>query len=288
MTRKTIMEKITKVILVSLLLAGGQAVFAQGPQGQGINGQADASQTFEKNIKEMDELLDEAGRKKTTAARKEFVTVFTKAQEYITSDKLEKAKEPIEKLHKFPNQNKYEEARVHLIDYWYQGKLGNKEAENEAAAQLMAVGAGNVDGDAFAEAGIRLLKRQFNAKDFGGAIDTLAVLRNEPASILELSAIAPAVQKLDDIAASNQNIVQQIKADDKGVWRAKLLRRTFFMDKIKGEISSIDLNCDSKQTTLAYKADSVMSAPDAWGSCSIKVNAKPETTFDFTQLTSKP
>lgn len=278
------MKKIIKLIVASLLLAAIEPSFAQG----GIDAEANNAERYEAKIKELDEKLAEVNQGNMIAARKDFVAVFTQAQEYIISNKLDKAKAPVEKLHKFTNTNKYEDARVHLIDYWYQGKLGNKAAENEAAAKLMKVGAGNVDGDAFAEAGIRLLKRQYNAKDFGGAIDTLAALRNEPASILELSAIAPAVQKLDDIAASNQNLVQQIKADEKGVWQAKLLRRTFFMDKIKGEISSIDLNCDSKKTTLAYKADSVMSAPDAWGSCSIKVNAAPETSFDFTQLVNKP
>lgn len=277
------MEKITKVIFISCMLASSHAVFAQT-----INGQAEAAQTYNNKIKALDDVMTDVEKRKLIAARKDFVKVFTQAQEYIIANKLEKAKDPVDKLHKFPNQNKYEEARVNLIDYWYQGKLGNKEEENEAAAKLMKIGAGNVDGDAFTEAGIRLLKRQYNSKDLGGAIDTLTALRAEPASVLELSAIAPAVQKLDDISASNQDIVQQIKADEKGIWHTKLLRRTFFMSKIKGEISSIDLNCDNKKTTIAYKVDSVMSAPEAWGSCVITVNATPETTFDFSQLVNKP
>ncbi|RZA08177.1 MAG: hypothetical protein EOO68_02440 [Moraxellaceae bacterium] len=204
------------------------------------------------------------------------------------ANKLDQAKVYVEKLHKIPKPNKYEQSRIHLIDYWYQGKLGNKEAENEAAAKLMQIGLGNVDAVVFVEAGIRLLKRQYNAKNFGGAIETLAFLREEPSSHTELMSIASAVQQLDAIAVSTQDIVQPITTDSNGKWNAKLLRPTFFMDKINGEVSSVDFNCENKQANLAYKAESVMSTPASWGSCNVKINATPNTTFNFVQLVNKP
>lgn len=278
------MKRINGVFIAALILGVSNLAFSQVSS----TTQQRAASDYNESIREMDAALAKADQQNMFAARKDFVAAFTQAQDAIVAGKLDKAKKSVEKLHKFTNTNKYEESRVYLIDYWYQGQLGNKEAENEAAMKLMPIGFGNVDAEAFVEAGIRLLKRQYNGQNFGGAIDTLGYLRQEPKSMPELDSITSAVKKLDDISASNQDVVQQIKTDDKGQWNAKLLRPTFFMDKVNGEVSTIDFNCENKQSTLPYKAESVMSTPASWGKCSIKVNATPNTTFDFAQLVNKP
>jgi hypothetical protein len=237
---------------------------------------------------EFNKLLDDVDSRNLNGARKEFVASFSSAQEALKADKVKSAKPFIDKLHKTPHPNDYEQARIYLMDYWYEGKLGNRENENEAAKNLLAMGSGKVDPDAFVEAGIRLLKRQYNTKNFGGALITLAQLREESASIVELNSIAGAVKQLDDLSTSTQDLKQEIKTDELGKWSVNLLRTTFFIDKINGEVASIDFACENKQTNLKYVADSVMSTPEAWGKCLLKVNAKPNTTFTFVQSAHKP
>jgi hypothetical protein len=239
------------------------------------------------DLNDIDRALNDLKRS-TTKARPKFATLFDKTQNAILKDDLKKADELVLKLREMKPVNDYEQSRLYLIDYWYYGKQGNKELENDAASKLLSIGAGNIDSQAFVEAGMRLLKRQFNNQDIGGAIETLTNLRKEPSSQVELMSVVSAVKKLDDYAEQKTNIVQKITTNETGNWSAKLFKSHFLFSGISGEISTLEFNCINKQSTLTYKSDSVMEIPEAWGSCAMRVNAKPNTSFTLTQLQQKP
>lgn len=255
--------------------------------GMGGNGGASDFSDLHKELEQLEALQNFKGDKKRQA-RPRFAGLFDKAQNAILKDDLKKADEFVLKLREMKPVNDYEQSRLHLIDYWYYGKQGNKELENDAASKLLSVGAGNIDPPAFVEAGMRLLKYQFNNQDIGGAIETLTNLRKEPESQVQLMSVVSAVKKLDDYAEQKTNIVQKITTNEKGNWSAKLFKPHFAFSDVSGEISTLEFNCANKQSTLTYKADSVMEIPEAWGGCAMKVNAKPNTTFNFIQLQQKP
>lgn len=246
----------------------------------------DSGSKFDR-LDEVDRYLNEA-RDKTIKARPRFAMLFDQAQNAILKNDIKKAEKLIVKLREIKDLNEYEQARLHLIDYWYYGKQGNTALENESAAKLLSVGAGNIDSRALVQAGMRLLKYQYNNQDIGGAIETLTNLRKESDAQSELQSVTSAVKKLDDYAAQKTNIVQKISVNEKGSWSIKLFKPHFLFSGISGEINTLEFNCANKQSTLPYKPDSVMEIPDAWGSCAMKVNAKPNTTFNFIQLQQKP
>lgn len=225
---------------------------------------------------------------KNQQSRPKFARLFERTQDALLKDDMQKADKLIIELREIKPANDYERARLYLADYWYYGKKGNKELENEAASKLLEVGAGNVDAHAFVEAGMRLLKRQYNNQDLGGAIETLNNLRKEPESQAELLPILNVVKKLDDFAEQKTDIAQKIAISETGSWSAKLFKPNFLFNGISGEINTLAFNCTNKQTTLNYKPDSVMAIPEAWGSCTMTVNAKPNTSFNLVQLQQKP
>jgi glycine cleavage system protein P-like pyridoxal-binding family len=96
------------------------------------------------------------------------------------------------------------------------------------------------------------------------------------------------VKKLDDLAAQQTDIMQKITTNETGNWTAKLLKPHFAFSDVNGEINTLEFNCANKQSTLNYKPGSVMEVPEAWGSCTMKVNAKPNTVFNIIQLQQKP
>lgn len=265
---------------------GGGSGGAQEMGGAGSGGASDFS-----DLNQRSEQLEALGRiriAQNKKARPKFASLFDQAQSAILKDDTKKAGSSIAKLHEITNLNLYEESRLHLVDYWYYGKLGNKELEFGAASKLMEVGAGNVDSHAFVEAGMRLLKRQYNNQDLGGAIETLNNLRKESESQAELMPIFSVVKKLDDFAEQKTDIVQKITMNETGAWSAKLFRPQFFFNGIAGEINALAFDCTNKQAMLNYKADSVMEIPEAWGVCTMKVTAKPNTAFNLVQMQKKP
>ena len=263
---------------------------AGGGNGSGGGGMADSFPenhgSYYEHLDDMDRALNEA-RKRSAKAHPKFGALFDQAQKAIVKDDLVKTEQLLTKLYEMKDLNAYEQSRIHLLEYWYNGKLGNSELEFDYASKLMAIGAGNIDSEAFVEAGMRLLKRQYNNQDIGGSIQTLNNLRKDSGSQAELMSIVSVVKKLDDFAEQQTDIVQKITVNENGVWSAKLMKPQFFFNAINGEVNTLGFNCTNKQTTLNYKPDSVMEIPEAWGSCTMKVNAKPNTTFNFVQSQKK-
>jgi hypothetical protein len=237
------------------------------------------------NNAEMNRVLDDQD-KKAKSIRPYFNKTFGEAQDYILAGKFDKAKKPIEKLHAIDNLSIQEEARVYLIDSWYNAGIGDLPKETEALIKLMPIGFETIESSAFVQAGMRLLKRQYNAKDYGGAIATLGQLRQDATSAVELSSVAVAVKKLDDMAEGKENILQDIAANDEGEWSTSLLRSSFSIGKVVGSVTTIDFVCANKSATLSYVADSLMSPPSAWGACKIKVHSSPKATYTLLQTAS--
>jgi hypothetical protein len=62
-------------------------------------------------------------------------------------------------------------------------------------------------------------------------------------------------------------------------WSHKLTTRTFTIAKVDGRIRDINVACDKADRTLEYKEGLDWSIPDAWGACTLHVDAKRGTTF---------
>jgi len=271
-------------ILYSIFfLSFSSIVFAQGEKIPDTT--TDMSAGFER-LDDLDRILNNAKLKANQSSSK-FASLFNKAQKAVLNNDIKKAEELKVKLNALDGLSDYEKSHLHLLDYWIYGKQGNKELEFESAAKLLDTGAGQVQSDAFVEAGMRLLKRQYNNQDIGGSIQTLNNLRKDSGSQEELMSIVSVVKKLDDFSEQQTDIVQKITVNENGVWSAKLMKPQFFFNAINGEVNTLGFNCTNKQTTLNYKPDSVMEIPEAWGSCTMKVNAKPNTTFNFVQSQKK-
>lgn len=237
------------------------------------------SQEFEKF------LIDQKGEGK---ARPQFASVFQSARIAILKKEFPKAEKHIAKLRQLDKITPYEQAHLHLLDYWYAHEQGKKDSEADAALKVVETGAGNIESRTYVDIGMLVLKEQFNNQDLGGAIDTLNNLRKDPESQSDLAAVPMVVKKLDDLAAQKTDIMQKITTNESGNWSAKLFKQHFYFNGINGEINSIGFNCTNKQTTLPYKQDSIMEIPDAWGACTMKVNAKPNTSFNIVQMQKKP
>jgi hypothetical protein len=62
-------------------------------------------------------------------------------------------------------------------------------------------------------------------------------------------------------------------------WNRALRTRTFTIAGVDGHIRAIRVACDNAERKLEYQEDSDWTIPDAWGACTLHVNAKRGTTF---------
>lgn len=291
---KSVIAACSLLVLTSQALAQLGGV---GLQGSGAGNEGGASRermAFEKQDSMRSGLqseefkkfvLDQKGEGK---ARPKFASVFQTARLAILKEDFPKAEANILKLRQMDNISTYEQAHLHLLDYWNADAQKKQALAEEASVKVVETGAGNIEARTYVDIGMAVLKRQFNNQDLGGSIDTLVNLRKEPQSEADLAAVASVVKKLDDLAAQKTDIMQKITTNESGNWSTKLYKQHFYFTGINGEISSVGFNCANKQTTLNYKQDSIMEVPDAWGNCTMKVNAKPNTSFNIVQMQKKP
>lgn len=275
------MRKLINGIAFSVVCASSFAL-AQQQQTDHLGKVSGGISATMSNNAEMNRVLDDQD-KKAKLIRPYFNKTFAEAQDYILAGKFDKAKKPLEKLHAIENPSIQEEARVYLIDSWYYSGVSDLAKETEALIKLMPIGFETIESSAFVQAGMRLLKRQYNTKDYGGAIETLNHVRKDTGSTVELSSVAMAVKKLDEMAEGKENIVQEIAANEQGEWSTSLLRSSFSIGKVVGNVTSVDFICTNKSATLAYVADSLMSPPSAWGACRIKIHSSPKATYTILQ-----
>lgn len=64
-------------------------------------------------------------------------------------------------------------------------------------------------------------------------------------------------------------------------WSHVLMRRTFTIAQVYGEIRSIEVDCDGRTERLQWEAGVEWTLPDDWGSCTLLVEAPPSTTFSL-------
>jgi hypothetical protein len=66
---------------------------------------------------------------------------------------------------------------------------------------------------------------------------------------------------------------------ERDVWAHVPARRTFTLTDVEGEVSEIQVECDRRKTVLEYQADVDWTLPPGWGSCTLFVDGKRDTTF---------
>ena len=62
-------------------------------------------------------------------------------------------------------------------------------------------------------------------------------------------------------------------------WTHVLTRRTFTLAQVYGEIRSIDVECEKRNTYLEHEVGVEWTIPEAWGKCTVHVDAERDTTF---------
>jgi len=64
-------------------------------------------------------------------------------------------------------------------------------------------------------------------------------------------------------------------------WRHTLILRTFTIAQVNEKIRSIEVECDRRAERLEYEAEAEWTLPASWGSCTLIIDAKRDTTFSL-------
>jgi hypothetical protein len=111
------------------------------------------------------------------------------------------------------------------------------------------------------------------------AYDELAGLETIPPDDSRARIAAQITAKLD----SKDPVVANGRIWDEKNWHHELIRNSFELDDVDGDIHFVLLTCGNQRKKLDYVPGEEWSVPPGWRDCSVAVDAAPDSSFHFVE-----
>lgn len=247
-----------------------------------LNGVAiDQSMTNYRVVFQMEDSSSGAGRK--------FRRAYREIQELISAQKLEEADLLLSDLQFTEKQNLYEDAWLWWLKYQYLKAAGEDRTFELLDSLRKAIGYEEVylPADIFVFASQELYVLQAKELDFGGAIRTYERLKNtskvKRSEFYDqvLSGLEPSYEDMQDVIAGDKTLSLGARVGVNGYWVHHLLRRTFSLGDISGDLELIDIRCSRRYRKYSISESTRWTIPASWGSCGVYVKGEEGSTFRF-------
>ena len=225
--------------------------------------------------------------KKEDSIHPDFITSFKRIEKLLRKEDMNKADKKIGEMTHYRDNNglsEAEDAHYFLLTYWQAEHKGQAHKARESLEQMVQLGATRIDGKLFVPAAMQLFKFQVQERDYGAALETVAQLKREKDAEKQLSATKGLIGKLEKVVASEDPIFQDATLGANGVLTRTLIRPSFYLDKVEGNVDRYTIKCDKKEQDFPYSADGVLTIPKSWGTCKVSVHAEEGTTFSLVQF----
>lgn len=223
-------------------------------------------------------------------AGQRFVRSFRRIGSMIEHGDLDDAKESIEELRYSQRLNLYEDAWFWWLNYQYLDAAGEGESNAARNSLLRALGYEEdyLAADTFVAAAERLFALLVRSQDFSAALGVHARL-TESKSAQRSEYFEPVTTQMMKTVAAIRNLIDGPETlevtgliGEHGYWVHDLLRRSFSIVAIDGEVEAVDLRCRRGTTRYSNIGDgNAWTVPESWGSCGVYIKGTEGTTFKF-------
>ena len=158
-------------------------------------------------------------------------------------------------------------------------RLGDEHAAYAAVVYATDPNVPTVEGDDLQVALQYRNALELQLGDVIGALETWE-RRNAIAPVPDDDIVAGNIAGIEQALSEGGTVVHKAKILDE-FWRHALDRRTFAITVGSGEVEAIHVACNRRKTELEYSADAEWSLPESWGECSVAVEGRDATEFEF-------
>jgi TonB family protein len=227
-----------------------------------------------------------------TGASRDFITKYRRALNALNERDFAAAQPLIDDLEFGGRKNLYEDAWFWWLKYAHLEASGS--TDTSAMQQSLQRALGYVEEylppDQFVEAAQRLYVSYAKSVDFSSALATFERLRDAKTAQQSdhyervIEALTPSYARIQEIVASGEVISQEGRVGEFDYWVHDLLRRSFSVTNVSGQLDVLDVRC--KLATKRYSpvpTDSTWTVPESWGECGVYIKGEPGTTFVFSE-----
>lgn len=166
-------------------------------------------------------------------------------------------------------------------------KFGSKDQQLEPLLNIMMYadvewrGKRALDASTKSTIELSILKLLFDLRYYAEALEKYNEYSNGNAQVV--SAFFGNIEKLKRIQLSEEVIERRVDIPSRGYTFLPLLKRSFVITPLVGELHTFELRCDANYSRFEFKQDAQYDIPASWGRCELQMNGKPDSTISVLQ-----
>jgi len=98
-----------------------------------------------------------------------------------------------------------------------------------------------------------------------------------------VSAFFGSIEKIKQIQLGEDVIERRLDIYRRGYTFLPLLKRSFVITPLVGQLYTIELRCDANHARFEFKQDAQYDIPESWGRCELQMNGQPDSTISVLQ-----
>jgi TonB family protein len=224
------------------------------------------------------------------AARPNLVAAYRKIQDHLNKRELDQAKALLDDLESAGRVNLYEDAWFWWLEYLYMDAAGGTSPEQQSEVLTRAIGSDDnyLLPDPLVMCTVRLFTLRVRAQQYASALSLAERLgKNKEAKKSQyytqaVAAMDGTKREIDALVAGETTIKVDAKIGGFDYWVHGLLRRSFSITDINGELDAVEVRCSKRNARYdSVAGEHTWTIPASWGNCGAYIKGTPGTTFAF-------
>ena len=214
-------------------------------------------------------------------ARRSFARAYREARDYLEAGDEAAAEPIIARLEQQGFKNLYEISYHRLLRGMLADLRGAYATAVDAYESALDSGASRLPSKTVAATRLRVFKLAVARGRYAAALDTYSEAKADATKKRVLADYNPFVDQVNALLTNAPAFATQGLLRGQ-CWSMKLLRRSFYLAEVEGQLDGIELRCGEHYAAFA-NVDDAWLIPESWGECSLFVNGREGTTFKVVQ-----
>lgn len=223
-------------------------------------------------------------------ATRKFINRYRSATKALKSEDIEEADKILQKLLDSKYLNRYENAWVWSLDAQIAAVSGDNARELAALRKAINSSKTHSQGsstfnDSFANyLYSRLFMLEVQKSKFSDAQATLKKINKLKNSDVILENIAKVKDYMDAQLSADEALFVEASIPRKGVFFHRLVRQNFGFANIEGQLTTVEVRCDTKREIYTVAPGNIWKIPKSWGQCQVLVSGEKNSKFDLVEV----
>lgn len=217
-----------------------------------------------------------------------FYRRYNNVVDAINSNDIALAEQQMELLSNNELKNMYENAWFWMLDSELAKHIEDQQRELSSIDRALSssLTIKHLGEQNFSRLILREFKLHVSQSHFSEALDTFEQLQNKSDGELDdlVAQLAPFADKINSLIESDTPITRTETLDADKPWGYKLIRNSFSLTNLKGELDELEVRCKTRRSTYTIAPDVVWTVPESWGECRIYVKGEKDAQFTLVEI----